>query len=172
MAPRANQPTYDFLAGEHQDQGQPLRETITKQSLASRPARDVMEAEEVRVKLRTLQYELDTIKQERELHHLQHQQELREAQSRAEADFKRAQAAELAANVATKKAEALSRNTQEERDRQANEKLQLVRSPLPACSLACLRSIVGAKGALPARRQPRAARRSRGGKGRPRRRWT
>lgn len=117
---RNNQPSYDFLSREQQEQRHPLRETM-KQSVARPDIND----EELRVKVRTLQYELDSIKQERELHDLHHQQELREAQSRAEADFKRAQAAESAANVAIKKAEALSRGTQEERDRQTNEKLQL-----------------------------------------------
>ncbi|KAI5363964.1 Putative spindle assembly checkpoint component Mad1 [Septoria linicola] len=117
---RANQPTYDFLAGE-QEQRQPLRETM-KQSTVTRPD---INNEDLRAQLRTVQYELDSIKHERELHDLHHQQELREAQSRAEADFKRAQTAESAANVATKKVEALSRDTQEERDRYANEKLQL-----------------------------------------------
>ncbi|CAK1367409.1 unnamed protein product [Cercospora beticola] len=117
---RQNQPTYDFLSGD-QEQRHPLRETM-KQSTVTRPD---INNEDLRAQLRTVQYELDSIKQERELHDLHQQQELREAQSRAEADFKRAQAAESAANVATKKLEALVRETQEERDRHANEKLQL-----------------------------------------------
>ncbi|KAF2211221.1 hypothetical protein CERZMDRAFT_43702 [Cercospora zeae-maydis SCOH1-5] len=117
---RQNQPTYDFLAGD-QEQRNPLRETM-KQSTVTRPD---INNEDLRAQLRTVQYELDSIKQERELHDLHHQQELREAQSRAEADFKRAQAAESAANVAAKKLDALVRETQDERDRHANEKSQL-----------------------------------------------
>ncbi|KAM3414208.1 hypothetical protein BST61_g10866 [Cercospora zeina] len=117
---RQNQPTYDFLAGD-QEQRNPLRETM-KQSTVTRAD---INNEDLRAQLRTVQYELDSIKQERELHDLHHQQELREAQSRAEADFKRAQAAESTANVATKKLDTLVRETQEERDRHANEKLQL-----------------------------------------------
>jgi hypothetical protein len=38
-----------------------------------------------------LQYELDSFKQERELANLRHEKELRDAQTKAEADFKRAQ---------------------------------------------------------------------------------
>ena len=41
--------------------------------------------------LKTVQYELSTIKQERQLVELRHEKELREVQRKAEVDFKRAQ---------------------------------------------------------------------------------
>lgn len=100
---------------------QSFRETM-KQSTTSRA--DVG-TEDLRAQLRTVQYELDSLKQDRELNDLHQQQELREAQNRAEADYKRAVAAESAGNAATKKAEALAREYQEAQDRAANEKLQL-----------------------------------------------
>ncbi|KAK3707048.1 coiled-coil domain-containing protein mad1 [Vermiconidia calcicola] len=114
-----NQPTYDFLAGGAASPArQPLRETF-KQSTASRPD---INNENLRSQLHTLQYEIDSLKQERELTSLQHQSEIRDVQNRAEADFKRAQAAETAKNAATKKADALSRDWQDTQDRAANEK--------------------------------------------------
>ncbi|KAF7190765.1 Spindle assembly checkpoint component MAD1 [Pseudocercospora fuligena] len=118
-----NQPTFDFLAGGEPSppRRQPLRETM-KQSTVSRAD---INNEDLRAQLRTVQYELDSLKQERELNELRHQQELREVQNRAESDYKRAQAAENASTTATKKAEALSRDWQENQDRAANEKLQL-----------------------------------------------
>ncbi|KAK3058154.1 coiled-coil domain-containing protein mad1 [Extremus antarcticus] len=117
-----NQPTYDFIhGGAGSPPRQPLRETF-KQSTTTRP--DVNN-ENLRAQLHALQYELDSIKQERELSALQQAQELRDAQSRAEADFKRAQAAETAKNVATKKADTLARDWQDMQDRAANEKAAL-----------------------------------------------
>ena len=120
-----NQPTYDFLTGAPASppQRQPLRETL-KQSTVSRP--DVNN-ENLRAQLNTLQYELDSLKQERELKDLQQQQELRDLENRAEADFKKAQAAEAAKNTATKKADQLSREWQDVQDRAANEKAALER---------------------------------------------
>lgn len=47
--------------------------------------------EELRVQVNTLTYELENIKQERELAALRHEKELRELQVRADADFKKAQ---------------------------------------------------------------------------------
>jgi mitotic spindle assembly checkpoint protein MAD1 len=47
--------------------------------------------EELRAEVKTLQYELLALKQDRELTNLRHEKELREAHRKAEADFKRAQ---------------------------------------------------------------------------------
>ncbi|SMY25125.1 unnamed protein product [Zymoseptoria tritici ST99CH_1A5] len=120
---RANQPTYDFLSGgEMLPPARPALRESMKQSTASRA--DVG-TEDLRAQLRTAQYELDSIKQERELYELHQQQELREAQNRAEADYKRAVSAESARDAAVKKAEAIARDFQDTQDRAANEKLQL-----------------------------------------------
>ncbi|KAK3717949.1 coiled-coil domain-containing protein mad1 [Vermiconidia calcicola] len=117
-----NQPTYDFLAGGAASPArQPLRETF-RQSTVSKPD---INNENLRSQLHTLQYEIDSLKQERELTSLQHQSEIRDVQNRAETDFKRAQAADIAKHAATKKADALSRDWQDMQDRAANEKLAL-----------------------------------------------
>lgn len=81
--------------------------------------------ENLRAQLNTLQYELDSIKQERELSTLNHQQEVRDAQSRAENDFKARQTAENEAATAKKKAEFAQRELQDVSDRTTNEKLLL-----------------------------------------------
>ena len=47
--------------------------------------------EDLRAQINTLQYELESLKQEREVTNLRHQKELREVQNKAEADFRRAQ---------------------------------------------------------------------------------
>ncbi|CAK4003087.1 Spindle assembly checkpoint component mad1 [Lecanosticta acicola] len=124
---RLNQPQFDIITGAEladapvQSQRQPLRETMN-QSTAIRPDAG---NEELRAQLRSAQYELDAIKQERELSDLRHEQELRDVQNRAEADFKRAQAAENASTAATKKAESLAREYQESQDRATNERSEL-----------------------------------------------
>jgi len=47
--------------------------------------------EELRAQLYRLQYEVESLRQEREVAALRHEDDLRVVQSRAEADFKRAQ---------------------------------------------------------------------------------
>ena len=47
--------------------------------------------EELRAQINALRYELDSVKQERELSELRHEKELREIRNKAEADFRRAQ---------------------------------------------------------------------------------
>jgi hypothetical protein len=49
------------------------------------------ENEELRVQVNTLRYELDNLKQERDLTELRHEKELRELQLRADSDFRKAQ---------------------------------------------------------------------------------
>lgn len=50
-----------------------------------------VEKEELRVQVSTLRYELENMKQERELEALRHEKETRDLQSRADADFRKAQ---------------------------------------------------------------------------------
>ena len=47
--------------------------------------------EDLRAQIKTLQYELESFKQEREFANLRHEKELRDAQIKAEADFRKAQ---------------------------------------------------------------------------------
>ena len=86
---RNQQPTFDFLTGNSPPR-QPLRESTTLKQSTSFVRADISN-EQLRAQINTLQYELDTIRQARELEILQYQSEVREAEKRAEADFKRAQ---------------------------------------------------------------------------------
>lgn len=124
---------YDIITGGDPSprprQRQPLAESTAtfKQSVATTSARPDHGNEDLRAQLRTLQYELDSLKQERELASLETQNELREALARADEDFKRAQTAERERDAAVRKAESASREAAEERDRAVNEKMALER---------------------------------------------
>ena len=72
--------------------------------------------EELRAQLKTLQYEIESYKQEKELTTIRHEKELREVQVKAEADFKRAQASESSKHVASLKYETLARDLKELQD--------------------------------------------------------
>lgn len=54
-----------------------------------------MEKDELRVQVSTLRYELENIKQERDLQTLRFEKETRDLQLKADADFKRAQVINL-----------------------------------------------------------------------------
>ena len=105
MAQARNQPSYDFLAGSPSPQrpgGHQLRETLLRPRIPD-PAQDSdgpkqhhnsssgSNNEELRAQLNSLKYELESLKQERELTELRHEKELRDVQNKAEADFRRAQ---------------------------------------------------------------------------------
>ncbi|KAF2203912.1 mitotic spindle assembly checkpoint protein-like protein MAD1 [Delitschia confertaspora ATCC 74209] len=115
-------PTYDFLTGgDDATPDPPLRQTLR----ASHAVRPEPANEDLRAQINTLHYELETLKQEREVERLQHQQELQEMQNRAEGDFRRAQAAESANKSTALKYDTLSRELQEIHTRTANERQDL-----------------------------------------------
>lgn len=88
MAAARNQPSYNFLTGEPTSPGPlPLRETFRQSQVARADAGN----EDLRAQVNTLQYELETLKQERELAALRQERELRDAQNKAEAEYKKAQ---------------------------------------------------------------------------------
>jgi mitotic spindle assembly checkpoint protein MAD1 len=123
---------YDIITGGDPSprpprQRQPLAESTATFKQSTMTARPDHGNEDLRAQLRTLQYELDSIKQERELASLETQNELRDVQARAEEDFKRAQTAERERDVAIRKADSSSREAAEERDRAVNEKMALER---------------------------------------------
>ncbi|KAG9966313.1 spindle assembly checkpoint component MAD1, partial [Aureobasidium melanogenum] len=126
MARNAIQPSFDFFTGEERSPArQPLRETF-RQSTAT-VARSDIANESLRAQLNTLQYELDSLKQEKELTALQQASEIRDAEQRAERDFKRAQAAETAAQQSAKKLDQLTRELSDIENRHTNDKIQLER---------------------------------------------
>ncbi|OCK81979.1 spindle assembly checkpoint component MAD1 [Lepidopterella palustris CBS 459.81] len=125
MAASRNQslPTYDFLTGASSPPPPSLRETLR----ASHVVRPDASNEDLRAQLNTLQYEIETLKQERELASLRHQQELREVQNKADADFRRAQTAETSNSATTSKYNALLRELQEKQTQTENDRAGLER---------------------------------------------
>ena len=109
---------------------EPLRETFKTTFRASQAApHTVLPSdtvnEDLRAQINTLRYELETAKQEQEKLKLEHNGEIRDLQVRAEADFKKAQQAEIANNLATKKYESLQREMSEMQARNENERQDL-----------------------------------------------
>ncbi|KAJ5676906.1 Mitotic checkpoint [Penicillium maclennaniae] len=85
------------------------------------------EKDELRVQVSTLRYELENIRQERELEALRHEKETRDLQLRADADFRKAQASEAASQRATHKSESLAKELKEAQDQALDEKTGLER---------------------------------------------
>ncbi|KAL8810555.1 MAG: hypothetical protein Q9200_002477 [Gallowayella weberi] len=84
------QPTYDFLSGGggvSPPRAQPLQQSF-RQSQAVKPD---LQTEELRAQVKTLQYEVNSLKSERDFERVRHEQDLQDVQSRADADFKKAQ---------------------------------------------------------------------------------
>jgi chromosome segregation ATPase len=81
--------------------------------------------EELRAQLNTVRYELETAKQDLEMKKLEHAQELRDAQNRADADFRKAQQAEATNTLTLKKNEALVKELSEAHTRASNERQAL-----------------------------------------------
>lgn len=123
--PRQQQPPRQHETPQRHRQSLADSTATFKQSTMANPLRADAGNEDLRAQLRTLQYELDSLKQERELATLETQHELRDMQARAEEDFRRAQTAERERDVAVRKAESAGREAAEERDRAVNEKMAL-----------------------------------------------
>ncbi|KAJ5493811.1 Mitotic checkpoint [Penicillium fimorum] len=96
------------------------------QAQSHQPIHDA-EKDELRVQLSTLKYELENIKQERELEALRHEKETRDLQLKADSDFRKAQAAESSSNRATHKSDELAKELKEIQDQALNDKLAFER---------------------------------------------
>jgi len=102
-----------------------LRQSRLRQPSVTR--QDHSQDENLRAKINSLEYELKNLQQERGLLALQHDKELREQQARAEADFKKYQNAESAAQKATRRQEEIARELREAQDQWVNERTTLER---------------------------------------------
>ncbi|KAI9809456.1 MAG: coiled-coil domain-containing protein mad1 [Pycnora praestabilis] len=134
-----NQPTYDFLSGAVSPPApQPLRETFRQSQIikpgVSRGNKAHVQTElisldlgneNLRAEVKTLQYELQTVRQERELATLRHEKELRELQKKAEDDNKRAQLSDNGNHVSSSKYDLLAKELREIQDQSAIEKTNL-----------------------------------------------
>lgn len=134
------QPSFNFLTGEEEEptpapataKREPLRETFRTTLRASQNAPHTVVPsdpinEDLRAQLNTLRYELETAKQEKEMMKLEHAQELRDAQNRADADFRKAQQVEASNTLTAKKHDALTKEMAEVQTRAANERQALER---------------------------------------------
>ncbi|BCR86503.1 coiled-coil domain-containing protein MAD1 [Aspergillus chevalieri] len=104
---------------------QSLRQSV-RPPQPQKPGPDT-EKEELRVQVSTLRYELENIKQERDVTALRHEKELRDLQLKADADFRKAQAAESASHRANHKSETLAKELKDVQDNALNEKVGLER---------------------------------------------
>ncbi|EEP82363.1 conserved hypothetical protein [Uncinocarpus reesii 1704] len=114
--------TYDLLSGAPSSPRTPSRNSFRRsiRGHESSTKADVGN-EELRVEISTLKYELENIKQDRDLAALQHEKELRELQARADADFRKAQAAESSSAKAQRKVESLTAELNQSRETFVNE---------------------------------------------------
>ncbi|KAK7712046.1 coiled-coil domain-containing protein mad1 [Botryosphaeria dothidea] len=126
MARNTNQPSFNFFTGETGDAEPPPAQSF-RQTLRQSVVKPDLGNEDLRAQINTLQYELESLKQEREMSTLSHQAELRDAQNKADAEYQRAQAADSASRAAATKFEALQREMNEAQSRSANEKVELER---------------------------------------------
>ncbi|KAI4122696.1 MAG: hypothetical protein LQ341_007281, partial [Variospora aurantia] len=81
--------------------------------------------ENLRAQLKSLQYEVNSLKSERECERLRHEQALQDVQERADADFKKAQASESSKNISSHKYEAMVRQMKEAQDQATNHRVSL-----------------------------------------------
>jgi len=132
---KANQPSFNLFTGEPESphrSREPLRETFKTTFRTSQNApQTVVSAdtvnEDLRAQVNTLRYELETAKQEHEKLKLEHETEKRELATRADTDYRKAQQAESANNLITKKYEALQREISEVQTRGENERQDMQR---------------------------------------------
>ncbi|KAL8656628.1 MAG: hypothetical protein Q9226_002610 [Calogaya cf. arnoldii] len=117
------QPTYDFLSGggASPPRTQPLQQSF-RQSQAPRPD---LQAENLRAQIKTLQYEVTSLKSEREFERLRHEQDVQDVRAQADADFKKAQASESSKNISSHKYEALVKQLKDTQDQATNNQQSL-----------------------------------------------
>ncbi|KAL8638371.1 MAG: hypothetical protein Q9228_004471, partial [Teloschistes exilis] len=116
------QPTYDFLSGgggASPPQARKMQQSF-RQSQAI-PVKPDFENENLRTQIKSLQYEVNSLKSERDFEKLRHEQELQDVQARADTDFKKAQASESSKNTSSHKYEAMVRQLQETQNQATNQ---------------------------------------------------
>ncbi|RDI81838.1 hypothetical protein Vi05172_g8293 [Venturia inaequalis] len=146
MATARNQPTFNFLTGEEVPNVSRTPELSKSRMRPShsdyrehQPLPQGLPTEDLHARIRTLEYEVATLKQEKEVASIQHDQDIRELQTRAESDHKRSVKFE-GENTATKnRYNLLSKESQDKQAQLTNEKLDLERR---------LRTVTGQKSTL------------------------
>lgn len=114
------QPTYNFITGGSVPAPtmQPLGHSRRQSTV---PVKPDIGNEDLRAQIKTLQYELQSFKEERELRSLRHDKELRDVQLKAEDTFRKAQVEESGKVVPTHKYDSLRRELKESQDQAINQ---------------------------------------------------
>jgi mitotic spindle assembly checkpoint protein MAD1 len=115
----ASQPSYDFISGGSENPP-PSKRTMLRKPSFSRL--DHSADENLRAKLNSLEYEMQNLQQERNMLTLQHDKEMRDLQMKADTDFKKYQAAELASQKALQRYESLQKEVRGLQDQNINDK--------------------------------------------------
>jgi mitotic spindle assembly checkpoint protein MAD1 len=139
MATARNQPTYDFLTGGEAPEPSKSRIRPHSEYRENQPLPQSLPTEELHARIRTLEYEVATLKQEKEVAGVQHDQDIRELQTKADGDFRRSQQFETANNATQRRYDALLRESQDKQAQLTNEKLDVERR---------LRTVTGQKTTL------------------------
>ncbi|KAG8528204.1 uncharacterized protein KY384_007121 [Bacidia gigantensis] len=120
----ATQPTYDFLSGASaapspaiKPLGQSMRQS---QNFRSSNAEPTVENEDFRAKIKALQYEVESLKQERDYSILQHEKAVRNATLKAEDDCRKAQAEENGRVIPIRKYDELNSKFKDAQDQVLN----------------------------------------------------
>ena len=139
MTSSRNQPQYDFLTGAGAPSPPKARAKRHEEYRQNQPLPQSLGPEELHARIRTLEYEVATLKQEKEVTQLQHDQDVRELSEKADEDFRRSQKFENANNATQRRYDQLLRETQDAQAGLTNEKLELERR---------LRTVSGQKAVL------------------------
>ncbi|KAI0424059.1 spindle assembly checkpoint component Mad1 [Xylaria sp. FL1042] len=146
------QPSYDFLTGadhassshHHDDRPSPQRQShepgesvrassreSSKENLAPPDAEEYetqrKRIEELKAEVATMRYRIETTEQEKEMLVLQHENEIREVQRKAEEDFKQKQAAEGEKSRAQRQYESMQEELQTVKESSAQDTAELDR---------------------------------------------
>lgn len=124
MAAR-NQPTYDFLTGAGTQT--PPRPRAKRHEEYRQNQELNVPIEDLHARIRTLEYETATLKQEKELSQVQHDQDIRELTEKAEEEYRRSQKFESASTATQRRYDTLLRESQDVQSALTNEKLDLER---------------------------------------------
>ncbi|MCJ1380943.1 coiled-coil domain-containing protein mad1 [Xylographa soralifera] len=116
------QPTFDFFTGASGSSPHLTHQQSFRQSQVVKP--DIAN-EDLRARIKSLQYEVESYKQDRDLTTIRHEKELRDAQAKAELDFRRAQAFESSKHVTTHKHEVLQKELKALQDDSVNRQHDL-----------------------------------------------
>ena len=124
------QPQYDLITGvddsNNPTKRPPSRSQFRESFRASAIPLPVGESDEIlRTQLHKLEYELKTLRADREMTTLQHQEELTSVQRQAQSDLERAQKSEAASQTAKSRSDALARELQEVKEAAAEANTNL-----------------------------------------------